>query len=398
MKNRLERFEVLNEDDIELELPGQPKKASGISTFLHGPQSKKNRIILAVSISLCVFVVVLVALPLIYRYTHLTHLKKVVIDTDGGVDDIFTILTLLQAHLSKQIEVEAITTVAGVQSSLETALLVRRILVSAGIDGVQVYRGSEKDERLSPGGGHEFTEDPNFKSYQVSGDALALVEFHEDNLYHEVSTGAVQFLSKHEDKDTVLLLLGPTTNIVRALTWKKDDVNILNNFLWIIQAGGVFSTQGDTPNSVSEWNFYFDPSASSTYLNHIQGKPVYLYPLDITLTPGITSNQTQELLNIPSPGAAKANLMALGDLMKAVIRMNPLAVMRSTVAAASFLHSDLFMYNNTYVGIDSTTGQSEVRAKPHDGEQGVGPMTVAQSMETDRYFGWLKGVISGNAL
>ncbi len=82
---------------------------------------------------------------------------------------------------------------------------------------------------------------------------------------------AVDFLDRSlsNNSNVSLLCLGPLTNIAHLVSRKPD---ILKRTRRIVMMGGCFSVsnnesyddvqaQGNTPNKVSEWNFYADPHA-----------------------------------------------------------------------------------------------------------------------------------------
>ena len=63
-----------------------------------------------------------------------TAIKKIIIDTDPGVDDAMAIMMALDAHKRKQIEVIAITLVKGNCSIKDAERNILRVLEIFGLD------------------------------------------------------------------------------------------------------------------------------------------------------------------------------------------------------------------------------------------------------------------------
>ena len=63
-----------------------------------------------------------------------TAMKKIIIDTDPGVDDAMAIMMALDAHKRKQIEVIAITLVKGNCSIKDAERNILRVLEIFGLD------------------------------------------------------------------------------------------------------------------------------------------------------------------------------------------------------------------------------------------------------------------------
>ena len=70
-----------------------------------------------------------------------------------------------------------------------------------------------------------------------------------------------------------ILCLGPLTNLALAI---NKDKNILKKAKQIVMMGGNVTAPGNTPNKVSEWNFYADPSAVQVFLENIEGKKMVM--------------------------------------------------------------------------------------------------------------------------
>ena len=70
--------------------------------------------------------------------------KKMIIDSDTGIDDAMAILMALEAHKRKAIEVLAITAVNGNTTEPDAERNILRTLDAAGCRDIPVYRGAEE--------------------------------------------------------------------------------------------------------------------------------------------------------------------------------------------------------------------------------------------------------------
>jgi purine nucleosidase len=85
------------------------------------------------------------------------------------------------------------------------------------------------------------------------------------------SEHAVDFIIrkiKESPNKVSILCLGPLTNVALAI---KKEKNVLKNVKQIVMMGGNVTAPGNTPNHVSEWNFYADANAVQHFLENIEG-------------------------------------------------------------------------------------------------------------------------------
>jgi inosine-uridine nucleoside N-ribohydrolase len=202
--------------------------------------------------------------------------KRVIIDTDPGVDDA---LALVLALLSPELCVEAITTVNGnvnAGQALKNAALIldllhpspRPILARGetrhstkelkraqsvhGIDGL-----GELHRFRNPDGSPRYQE-PSLSKYIPSAIEVLL-----------------DLLRRYPDEMS-LIALGPLTNLAEALEKDKRRVKRLRE---VVIMGGAIKVPGNiTP--AAEFNVFVDPGAARRVCN--SGLPITLVPLDVT--------------------------------------------------------------------------------------------------------------------
>lgn len=199
----------------------------------------------------------------------------IIIDTDPGVDDA---LALLLAAASPELEVLAITTVAG-NVTLDHATDNARRIVPVAWDlpdprpAPPIHRGAA--------GGTETAE------YVHGVDGLGGVTAHRDargelrypcaapladGTAHEAILSLVE---SHPDQIT-LVTLGPLTNVAAALQQCPATLRRLRE---VVIMGGAFREPGNT-GPVAEFNLFVDPESAQAVCE--SGLPLRWVPLDVT--------------------------------------------------------------------------------------------------------------------
>lgn len=111
---------------------------------------------------------------------------------------------------------------------------------------------------------------------------------------HGGSTDYTASLLTYLDSNTVkFLVLGPCTE---AAWFLQTYSNVTGKVATVYVAGGAFNTAGNANffgggNTEAERNFYMDPTAAAYLMHRDHGRPVILFPLDVTLTWGTTAYQ-----------------------------------------------------------------------------------------------------------
>lgn len=190
-------------------------------------------------------------------------MKRVIIDTDPGVDDAAAILLALA---SPELRVEAITTVYGngyVEQCTRNALT---ILERAGRSDIPVYAGVGKPLLREPHIAHH-----------VHGDdalgGLGLLPAGQPQAGHAVRELVERVMAS--PGEITLLALGPLTNVALALSLEPRMASALKE---LILMGGAVLTWGNA-SEVASANLYNDPEAAA--IVYQSGAPIVQAGLDV---------------------------------------------------------------------------------------------------------------------
>jgi inosine-uridine nucleoside N-ribohydrolase len=196
----------------------------------------------------------------------------VIIDTDPGVDDA---LALLLAGASPELEVLAVTTVAGNVSIARATENARRILPVAwtGIPIPPLYCGGG-----NAGASAEFVHGGD----GLGGASLLLTGTGTPHyppaapVAGEDAAAALLHLAAARPGEINLIALGPLTNLAAALARDAETLRLLRR---LVVMGGTFREPGNvTP--MAEFNIFADPEAAQAVTR--AGVPLTWVPLDVT--------------------------------------------------------------------------------------------------------------------
>ena len=214
--------------------------------------------------------------------------KRVIIDTDPGVDDA---LALILALRSPEVHVEAVTTVNGNTGLKQCTENVLRVLELLNLpDPPPVAQGAARPLVREP-----------FPSVSIHGrDGLGEVSLLKNRSgkhkyprprLRAVSQDAPAMLCElaaRHARELTIVTLGPLTNVALAL---RRDPELVRNVKEIVAMGGAYSVSGNvTP--AAEFNFFCDPEAAREVI--ASGIPLTLVGLDVTLQARLSR---QSLLN-----------------------------------------------------------------------------------------------------
>ena len=211
--------------------------------------------------------------------------KKIIIDTDPGVDDTIAIFTALR---SSELEVIGLTSVFGNAAGEVTAQNALRLVELEGNGHIPVARGSDIPlvaplEKLGTwvhgedGMGNTNPPPPKGKLIKQS---------------------AAEFIARmaHQYPNEITLVpVGPLTNIALALRIDPEIAHLIHDV--VIMGGSVMIPGNMTP--VAEANIYHDAHAAEIVL--AAGWPLTLVGLDVTQKTIMTPAYHQELFNAENP-------------------------------------------------------------------------------------------------
>ena len=201
-------------------------------------------------------------------------MRKIIIDTDPGIDDAFAIIA---AFKYEGFEVLGITSVAGnkgVKLTTENSQKLTEFMKAS----CKVYKGNDEplDNRNKL-----IMMNNNVTNDEIHGkDGLGDVDlgFHDKLSLGKLS--AVDFILEQAAKykgELEIIALGPLTNIANAI--KKDEEKMKGVKTIYTMGGGIekFNKPGNT-----EYNYYFDPLATSIVFEFGKYIDIHMIGLDVT--------------------------------------------------------------------------------------------------------------------
>lgn len=173
---------------------------------------------------------------------------KLIVDTDMGIDDAIALLMLLDRP---EVEIEAITTVAGNISLDQATHNVGVVLDVANGPAIPFYRGCARP--LLP---YEPEDAAGIHGPDGLGGA-GQVETRRRAEAEHASPALVRLVRENPGQIT-LLVLGPLTNVALAL---RLDPELPQKLKRLVVMGGAVDGRGNT-TSTTEFNIGFDPEAA----------------------------------------------------------------------------------------------------------------------------------------
>jgi inosine-uridine nucleoside N-ribohydrolase len=315
--------------------------------------------------------------------------KRVIIDTDPGVDDALAIALALR---SPELKVEAITTVNGnvpLEQATKNAALVldlmnpepRPILARGAARPLKKRPCRAQSLHGSDGlGDLDLLKNPDgsrrYADAQLSGHIPVAAEL------------ILDLLERYPDELT-LITLGPLTTLAEAIAADEKRIKRLRE---VIIMGGAIRVSGNiTP--AAEFNIFVDPHAARRVFT--SGLPIKLVPLDVTEKVCLQSGEIQALareMGTPlgtflsdSTSKAVAHLQQIRGVA-GIFLHDPLAVgvvIRPSIVKITPLHVDV----ETRSGITQGMTLADLRAIRDDLKQ---PPNAHVALEVDaQKFLWL---------
>ncbi len=221
-------------------------------------------------------------------------MKRVIIDTDPGIDDA---AALFLALTRPELSVEAITTVYGngpVEICTQNTL---RILNAAGRLEIPVYQGAARPLLREP--------TPGWASQVHGQDGLGNINYPRPAGHYPVAgrPAAVEIIERvmASQGEITMLALGRMTNLALAMSLEPG---LAGSVAQIIVMGGAVAVPGNA-SPVASANLYEDPEAAS--ILYKSGAPLVQVGLDVCNQVEITSSQ---LLQIEQTGTAITGLLS----------------------------------------------------------------------------------------
>ena len=210
--------------------------------------------------------------------------RRVILDTDPGIDDALAILLALAAP---QVELEALTVTFGncsVDQGVANALSILELAQAAHIP---VAKGADRP-----------LVQPLLLAAETHGNTglgyakLALPTIKAD------PTPAVNLLIEKvmaNPDEMTIIAIGPLTNLALAI---RIEPRLIQAVKEVFIMGGAIRFDGNT-TPLAEFNTYSDPHAAQIVFH--SGMPLTLVPLDVTYRVIFTPDDVDRLLQIDSP-------------------------------------------------------------------------------------------------
>ena len=296
--------------------------------------------------------------------------RPIIIDTDPGQDDAIAILVALA---SPELDVRAITTVAGnVPQPLVTDNSLSLVTL-AGREDVPVHRGCSRPiiRQLYTA---EYVHGPT----GVDGADLPPPNV-EVNPLHGVDA-IIEACLAAGDEPVTLCPLGPLTNVGMAIAKEPSIIEGIKEIVWM---GGAFDEAGNT-TPLAEFNAYVDPHAAHIVFS--SGVPLTIMPLDVTHRALMLERHVERLAAIDRPAAqAAAGMVRFYERYDIDKYDIPGAPMHDPCVIAYLIEPSLFSGDAGPVAIDHwhepTIGNTY---RSH--EDGVGVATVMTDVDAEVFF------------
>jgi inosine-uridine nucleoside N-ribohydrolase len=213
--------------------------------------------------------------------------RPIIIDTDPSPDDAVAILIALA---SPELEVLAVTTVAGNVPLSLTSKNARKALELARRTETPVYAGASAPLIRKLVTAEHVHGRTGFDGYELPEPTMPLATgFAPDAI--------VDLVMRHKPGEITFCCLAPLTNIALALA---KEPRVATHIKEIVLMGGAFSEGGNiTP--AAEFNIFVDPEAAKRVLEC--GAPITMIPLDCTHQALTTPNRLERLRSIGTPVA-----------------------------------------------------------------------------------------------
>jgi len=210
--------------------------------------------------------------------------KRILIDTDPGIDDS---LAILLALASPELSLEGLSIVHGNCSLDQATHNAVSILELAGARHIPVAKGCElplvQPSLLAP------------ETHGNTGLGYAkLPEPQTGPIRQHGSDFLIERIMSNPGEIT-LVAIGPLTNVALAI---RQEPRIVNALKELIIMGGAIRHEGNT-TALAEFNTYVDPHAA--YIVYHAGIPTTLVSLDVSYQCVLTRPDVDRLLQIDSP-------------------------------------------------------------------------------------------------
>lgn len=210
--------------------------------------------------------------------------KRILLDTDPGIDDS---LAILLALASPELKLEAVSVTGGNCTLAQGVVNALSVLELAGASHVPVAAGIATPLIQPPLAAPETHGDTGIGYARLPAPGQTACGQHAVDLIIETIMAA--------PGEITLVAVAPLTNLAVAIRREPGIVEAVGE---VIIMGGAFRHPGNTTPQ-AEFNVYVDPHAA--YIVYHSGMPITLVPLDVTYQCVLTQPDVERLLAVDSP-------------------------------------------------------------------------------------------------
>jgi purine nucleosidase len=215
--------------------------------------------------------------------------RPVIIDCDPGQDDAVALLLALASPA--ELEVRAVTTVAGNVPLPLTSINALKMCELAGRPDIPVHAGCARPMRKSLTTAEYVHGPTGLDGADLPEPSIPLASGHAVDVIVEAALAA-------DPGELTLCTLGPLTNVGMALVKEPAVAEGIREI--VMMGGGYFEGGNTTP--AAEFNIYVDPEAAANVFT--SGIPITMMPLDVTHRALSTPERVAAIRALGTPAAA----------------------------------------------------------------------------------------------
>jgi inosine-uridine nucleoside N-ribohydrolase len=212
-------------------------------------------------------------------------LRRLIIDTDPGIDDAVAIVLALA---SPELHVEAIVAVAGNLPLGVTEANARAICELSGRPDIAIYAGCARPITRPPITAEHFHGESGLGALVLPPPAMTLRPEHGVD-------ATIDLIRAAPRKSIAWCALGPLTNVAMAVIKAPDIVERVGE---LVLMGGASRALGNT-TPAAEFNIHADPHAAQIVFE--SGLPITMIPLDVTHEVRSTPERIARIAAIGNP-------------------------------------------------------------------------------------------------
>ena len=296
--------------------------------------------------------------------------KRIIIDTDPGVDDA---LTFLLALASPEIKLEALTTTQGNVTLEKTTRNALSVLELGRASDIPVASGS-----MLP------LVQPLHASAYVHGESGIGNSQLPAPQAKTVPGHAVDYLIERvlaEPNEISIFPIGPMTNIAMAI---RKEAKFAKAVKELVIMGGAIQENGNvTP--LAEFNIHVDPHAAHIVFH--SGIPITLIPLDVTQKCLLSQSHVDRLMKIKSP-ISRFIKEAMEVYLKYSVELGYVgSALHDPLTLATIIAPELLTLKEYYVDVDISGGVSmgKTFADIHNVTKKPANMKVAMNVQGEDF-------------